>query len=175
MEIRIRDARVEDAAGLARVRIETWRTAYRELIPAEVLAELDVEKEIQRWQESLAQPALKRHVFVAQGVAGAGVVGFCSVGANREPDDEYSGELYAIYILQAYQRLGIGRRLMQAGAGWLRAQGHARFVLWVLRDNLPARHFYEALGGQAVREHQITIRGVDLPEVGYGYEVANFQ
>ena len=62
------------------------------------------------------------------------------------------------------------------GAGcwppWSRpsAPAYGRAVLiWVLAANAPARAFYEALGGRYLREQQIEIGGVALPEVAYGW------
>jgi hypothetical protein len=41
-------------------------------------------------------------------------------------------------------------------------------LVWVLRDN-PSRGFYEALGGEYVREQAITIGGANLIELAYGW------
>ena len=45
MSAHVREATVADSAGIARVRIETWRAAYRGLVPQEVLDRLSVERE----------------------------------------------------------------------------------------------------------------------------------
>jgi hypothetical protein len=42
-------------------------------------------------------------------------------------------------------------------------------IIWVLRDNAPARHFYEKLGGRYVRAQSITIGSATLEEVSYGW------
>ncbi len=44
MQYSIRPARIADAANLAQVRLETWRTAYRGLIPEAVIASMDLKK-----------------------------------------------------------------------------------------------------------------------------------
>jgi hypothetical protein len=41
-------------------------------------------------------------------------------------------------------------------------------LVWVLADN-PSRQFYRALGGQLVSQQKITIEGLDLLEVAYGW------
>jgi hypothetical protein len=41
-------------------------------------------------------------------------------------------------------------------------------LVWVLADN-PSRSFYEALGGELIGEQNVTIGGVDLREVAYGW------
>ena len=42
-------------------------------------------------------------------------------------------------------------------------------LVWVLKDNHPARGFYEALGGRYLREKTIEIGGTTLAEVAYGW------
>jgi hypothetical protein len=41
--------------------------------------------------------------------------------------------------------------------------------LWVLRDNLPARRFYEELGGTLIGERTDRREMAELPEVAYGW------
>ncbi len=56
-----------------------------------------------------------------------------------------------------------------ATARWLFGAGMNPMIIWVLAKNHPARRFYGVLGGQYVRERQIQIGGVSLPEVSYGW------
>jgi len=83
----------------------------------------------------------------------------------------YPAEIYALYVLPGCQSKGIGRSLVQTAADWLRQQGYQRMIIYVLRDNHPARGFYEAIGGTLVRERLWDIRGIKMPEVGYGYDL----
>jgi len=175
MEIAIRTAKPQDAAGIARVRVTTWKIAYRGLIPQEILDQQDIGVDTLRFQEILSNLPAGRNTFVAEVAESQGqpaeIAGFASCGTERDSDPEYSGELYALYVLPEFQGRGIGRRLVQAAADFLKGQNHQRMVIYVLRDNLPSRKFYEAIGGKAVREKMADIRGVLLPEVGYGYEI----
>ena len=41
--MRIRTATADDASGMARVHVDTWRTAYRDILPASVLSALSYE------------------------------------------------------------------------------------------------------------------------------------
>ena len=43
-------------------------------------------------------------------------------------------------------------------------------LLWVFKDNHPARRFYESMGGEYVEQKTITIGGTDLMEVAYGWK-----
>jgi len=168
--VHIRPALVADAAGIARVHVDTWRAAYQGLINAETLNGLSVEQRAERWQAQLEAPAPKSFLLVAE-QAGS-VIGFASGGCERTDDPLYRGEIYALYLRPENHRQGIGRRLVEAGAQALLENGLPSMLIWVLRDN-PSRRFYEALGGQHVREQEVEIRGQMLWEVAYGWRDLN--
>ena len=161
----VREADVDDAAAIARVHVDTWRTAYRGLLPQDFLEALDEVGYEDRWRRTLTSGAGR--VYVAED--GRQVVGFASGGPERAGEDGFTGELYAIYVLQDAQGRGHGRRLVQAVAQGLRERGLADMIVWVLRDNHQARHFYERLGGVYVRSQPITIGSALVQEVSYGW------
>jgi GNAT superfamily N-acetyltransferase len=79
------------------------------------------------------------------------------------------GELYGIYLQREVAGTGTGRRLHDAGVGWLAENGWTRALLWVLRDNARARRFYELCGWRADGVEKTLARPdlVDLDEVRY--------
>jgi ribosomal protein S18 acetylase RimI-like enzyme len=162
----VRQAAREDAAAIARVHVDTWRTAYRGLLPDDYLAALDEAGYAERWKRTLTDGTGR--VYVAED--GRHTVGFASGGPERAGEDGFTGELYAIYVLQEAQGRGHGRRLVQAVAQGLREMGLPNMIVWVLRDNHNARHFYERLGGVYVRSQPITIGSALLQEVSYGWK-----
>ena len=162
----MRRAEIDDAAAIARIHVATWRTSYRGLLPDDFLTSLDESWYEERWRRTLGEPS--GHAYVAE--AAGEVVGFASGGRERAGEDGYEGELYAIYILDDAQSRGHGRRLVQAVAGGLREMGLRDMIVWVLRDNHPARGFYERLGGTYVRVQPITIGSSLLQEVSYGWK-----
>jgi GNAT superfamily N-acetyltransferase len=163
----IRQAKLEDAAGIAQVRIDTWRTTYRKIVPAEYLASMSYEEDAQRRAARLSDPESKAFTYVAENDEGQ-IVGFVTGGPNRNNDPVFKGELYAIYILQSYHGQGIGRQLTNALVKKLLQVGIDSMILWVFADN-PARRFYEALGGRMIKESQFEIAGVTRCEVAYGW------
>ena len=167
--MKIRQATIEDAAALARVHVDTWRTTYRGIVPDDYLASLSYEKRTARWTEQIqATLAGKFAIFVAEDEDGQ-IAGFVDGGPNRDEDPVYKGELYAIYIRQAYQGHGIGKQLVPPLAKSLLAMRLDTMLLWVFTDNIPARRFYESLGGCFVRTNRFEIGGVSLEEVAYGW------
>lgn len=135
------------------------------MLEEEFLAALSEPGYTERWERLIRDGASL--VFVAED-AGE-VVGFASGGRERAGETGYAGELYAIYLLESAQRHGFGRELFRAVVEGLRAMELADVIIWVLRDNQPARLFYERLGGVYVRSQPITIGPATLEEVSYGW------
>lgn len=141
----IRDARVEDARGLAAVHISSWQEAYRGLLPADVLAGLSVDRRKQDWTRILGSPSTQRATLVA--ADDATVPGFASIGPNRDgAANEATGELYAFYVDPGRWREGIGSRLHSAAIQRLAALGFVNGALWVLVGNDRALAFYRHVG-----------------------------
>jgi L-amino acid N-acyltransferase YncA len=163
----IRAARATDASAIAKVHVDSWRTTYAGIVPDDYLTNLSYEQRGQYWRDVLAAVDRPAYVYVAQEIAGQ-IIGFASGGPERSGDAVYKGELYAIYLLDRYQRQGMGRKLTVAVVKRLLQHGLWSMLVWVLAVN-PSRAFYEALGGQQVYEKEITIGGALLVEVAYGW------
>ena len=168
MDVRVRAANPSDACPIARVHVDTWRTTYTGIVPAEYLAGLSYRDRESRWEEILRTDQPAKSNFVAETEEGD-IVGFAGGGPERGGSRAYLGELYAIYLLEGYQRNGVGRRLVSAVAQRLLVDGLRSMLVWVLQDNHPACRFYESLGGQEVGRKTITIGGTDIVEVSYGW------
>lgn len=164
----IRLADPEDADAIARVHVDTWRSTYADLIPAAVLDGLSYNRRSLFWRGLLSKEEARGLVCVAED-SHAGVVGFASCGPNREEPLHYQGELYAIYVLEEHQRLGIGHHLFEEARKWLSKHALDSMIVWVLRES-PYRRFYESLGGKLVGERTINIGEAELPEVAYGWD-----
>lgn len=143
-DVAIRAAGPDDAPSIARVRIESWRWAYRGLVPDAVLDAMSVDDSELDWRRTvLAHDGIS--VFVAED--GAGAVGFVSAGPSRDDAaPANTGEIGALYVLRAHTGAGVGAALMRAGEDALRTGGFERATLWVLWANTVARGFYEHRG-----------------------------
>ena len=166
-DMAIRMATVADVVAIARLHVESWRTTYKGIVPADFLANLTYAQREPLWREVLSKPASASLVYVAEDARGD-IVGFASGGPERSRDPVYSGELYAIYLLESWQRQGLGRQLTITLIGQLVQVGLTSLLVWVLAENR-SRRFYEALGGQQVRQQSVTIGGAELIEMAYGW------
>jgi len=161
----IRPAKLEDAPAIARVHVASWQSTYQGMLPEEFLESLSETGYADRWKRVIGEGSSRVYVAEHEGE----VVGFASGGRERAGETGYTGELYAIYVIDAAQRRGFGRELVRSTVAGLRELGLDDMIIWVLRDNQPARSFYERLGGAYVRAQPITIGSVTLEEVSYGW------
>ncbi len=169
----IRESRPDDAAGIARVHVESWRTTYPGIMPQEHLDALSVADREQTWAEALRGGGpVKTTVYVAETDSGE-IVGFVAGGQERAGDPDFRGEISALYLLHSEQGRGLGRRLVQTFARRLSQEGHQTLLVWVNAQN-PARRFYEALGGAHARTGSREIKGVTYDDAGYGWDEAAF-
>jgi GNAT superfamily N-acetyltransferase len=155
-----------DAAGIARVQVETWRAAYAGLVPGSVLDALNVPAGASRWAEHVLDPVTRTWVAVTEGE----VNGFLAAGPARDDDLDAAayGEVYAVYVHPSAQGRGLGRALLDAAHGWFAEGGRGAVALWVLTANVPSRTFYERCGFTADgAARTIDIGGTDVPEVRY--------
>ena len=166
----IREAKLEDARAIARVHVDVWRTTYQGIVPESYIAKLSYQKRKERWANRLSISTVAKAdywIYVVENDTKQ-IIAFADGGLARNSDSIYKGELYAIYILEAYQRKGIGKNLVKTIAEKLSQSGLTSMLVWVLADN-PACQFYQALGGQQVQQKQIEIEGVKLNEIAYGW------
>jgi L-amino acid N-acyltransferase YncA len=161
----IRGAVVGDAAAIAKVHVDSWRTTYAGILPDDRLAKLSYSQHERIWRKNLAK---HEFIYVAEEEGGQ-VVGFVAGGQERGGDPVYRGEIYALYLLQNFQRRGLGRRLNSAAARKLLETGYESMLVWVLAEN-PARGFYQALGGELVSEKPIEVGDAKLIEAAYGWK-----
>ena len=170
----IRDAREEDADAMARVIVDTFLAAHADQMPEEAIKrrreEWTHEVSANAWRRSLRNIASGvdkvECIFVACDESGD-VIGM-AMGVPAE-GQTHTGEVSALYVRQDQQGRGVGRRLVQAAAAWLHAQGHTALHISVLAANAPARKFYEAIGGTVIGEQELDEYGFVLPGVIYGW------
>jgi len=165
--VNVRKAWPQDAAAIAHIQVDTWRSTYRGMVPDKHLDDMSYGRSQKNWEERISNPDGRNTVFVAEDDGGS-VVGFAACGAARDDARDYESELYAIYVDQNVQRRGLGRRLVLSVAQDLKARGFDSMLIWVLADN-QYRRFYESIGGTQVRKREVAVGGKTLPELGYGW------
>ncbi len=172
LEVVVREATLADATGIAAVHVDSWHTTYPGILPQAAIDEHTLERRKGLWTHVLEMPSAGRGVWVA--VRDVEVVGFAAFGPLRTdgPPIEGEAELTSIYLRQGVQRAGIGRRLFDAGARWLKSAGFGAMRCKVVRGN-PAIAFYERLGGRVVGTATFELDGVQIVEDTYRFELGD--
>jgi GNAT superfamily N-acetyltransferase len=140
----LRHALASDTEAIAALHAESWRSAYRGLVPDDFLGPgLDAER-LQAWRERFASLDPDRLVLVA--ASDDQLVGFTCVLAAAEPG--FGPLLDNLHVKPGWRGRGIGARLLHESRAWVRqiAPGQPMH-LWVMEGNTAARAFYRAQGG----------------------------
>ncbi|MGI5900672.1 MAG: GNAT family N-acetyltransferase [Christensenellales bacterium] len=155
----IREAGGNDREALGKVYCLSWKEGYRGILPAAYLDLLT--------PESCAPKSIipKNNLIAEWEGSVAGVVSF---GPARDEAPTNTGEIRAIYVLPELWRHSLGKALFSAAAERMRGQGMPSFYLWVLKDNVRARGFYEKMGMKnAGIDRVINIGGENFYEIKY--------
>jgi ribosomal protein S18 acetylase RimI-like enzyme len=164
--MQVRAAQIGDAQANAEIHVRTWPVAYPDIVPAEYLASLSVEKYEAMWHDDTV--AGKPQPLVA--TEADCMLGWVAFGPSR---DEGVGtevaEIWAIYVDAEHWGQGVGRKLWANARSQMRKQGFMSVSLWAFSDNARAGSFYRSLGFEVepASSKQFQLGGSRVNEVRY--------
>jgi len=163
-QVVVRKAGPADATALAAVFGDSWRFAYRGIIP-----HLHLESMIRRrGADWWANATRAGDGLLVLEVAGT-IAGYATFGRSRErrafPNVE--GEIYEIYLAPAYQGGGFGERLFESCRYELDRRGLDGLLVWALADNSGAIEFYWRRGGRPEAKAFDRIGGAMLAKIAF--------
>lgn len=138
----IRQAVQQDAKGIAKVHIDSWKTTYEGIVPDEILDGLCYEHREKLWESYFTKENELNWLYIMENKAKE-IVGFINGGRERSKNYHFDGEIYCLYLLKEFQRQGIGSKLMKTLIRNFLSVGWESAIVWVLTDN-PSRKFYES-------------------------------
>ena len=157
----VRPAKLEDSVTIGKIYCDSWKAAYKGIMPQDLLDALTPD-------DRTINPANYLVLESEEGV----VFGLANLGSSRDKERPDWGELRAIYLLPEYWRKGSGTALFQGAEAELGRRGYSRYFLWVLTENVRARRFYEKMGMRlSGREQSFTLGGKELWECRYEKEL----
>ena len=162
-EIIVRKAKPEDAEALAQLFRESWRLAYRGIIP-----HLHLERMIGQRAPDWWSAAIKRgdRTLVLELVGQVG--GYVSYGRSRWPLPQ-QGEIYELYMAPTHQGVGLGEHLFEGARHALDASRMSGLVVWALADNSGACEFYRRRGGRPVARTRERMGDQSLLKLGFAW------
>ncbi|HEY0747503.1 MAG TPA: GNAT family N-acetyltransferase [Steroidobacteraceae bacterium] len=143
----IRAAVLSDAASIASLHASSWQTAYRGILQQDFLDGPVIANRRQLWERRLcADPPQGQFILVSD--QGGEIQGFACAFLDADP--EWGTLLDNLHVAPRQKGRGLGGQLMAVVAQTVLRDGLIpRLHLWVYEKNLPARRFYERLGGSA--------------------------
>lgn len=161
---KIRYADLNDGKILGEIHSKSWKVAYKNIVPNEILNNITPNKRQKYFEKALIEGWEEDAIIFKDKKA----LGLICIGKCRDIDKVgFYGEIRGIYLLPEYWNMGIGSELINWGLSELKKRNYNKATLWVLEDNLNARRFYKKIGFErdgAVKE--ITI-GKTLNEYRY--------
>ncbi len=140
----VRPAIARDAKAIAEIHVATWQAAYKDLLPADYISEMSVEKRLAYWREAIefGEPQL----LVA--TEDDKVVGFAGYDRSRDANTRATvGEIWAIYVSPEHWGQGAGLALWDGARDGLKEEGCTQVTIWVLLNNERALQFCEHAAG----------------------------
>ena len=143
MEIDIRKVKQGDADTLAYIQTESWKAAFKGIIDDKMLEKCtNVDKTRLMYQRLLDENEGNGYLLSVDGKP------HCIAYWDKARDFELAlkAELICIHSLPDNWHKGFGTKMMDLVLADIKSSGYSEVVLWVFRDNISARVFYEAKG-----------------------------
>ena len=134
-----RRALPEDAYLWATTRQKAWAATYRGIYPDDWIDNYDLAGKTAKDRKNLDDPAIISYVAMDEELC----VGYFSYG----PTENGAFYLRNLYFLPGYQGMGLGRRAFSCLQNDCIRLGFSEFYVHCNYHNLPARRFYEHMGG----------------------------
>ena len=171
MKVVIRDVRISDAEKIARINVDTWRSAYAGLIDERTLQNISYSDNVNGWKNRIESLDDRNQIFVAE--LNNELVGFALAGQEQQDPSikskQYKGELMAIYVSEKFQRKGIGTQLVLKVADYFISNKINSTCVWTLKGN-PYSDFYVNLGAELIDSKPHLIDQKEYTLISYGWK-----
>lgn len=159
----IRQAAKQDIPRIAEIIVFGKRVAYRPIFKNDQVSfnELQV---VDLYEEYISNPDMLEGMLLFDDGIVKGVI-------NGQPVDNETIEITDFYVEPFFVGQGIGRLLIEYLIRKVRKEGVHKIILWVIKDNVKARKFYEANGFVNSGETRI-IEGTTKDDFRYEYVLA---
>ncbi|MHA7291553.1 GNAT family N-acetyltransferase [Arthrobacter sp. MDT3-24] len=139
--VRVRYARVEDAAEMARVNVRAWRETYGGVMADHVLDDPGLPAARERFWTAMLSDERYRANRVAVAERDGEVIGIAMAGPSQSSGSQWGTHLYVLYVVAAEHGTGIGAALLDTVVG-----PDDSAALWVADPNPRAQAFYRKHG-----------------------------
>jgi ribosomal protein S18 acetylase RimI-like enzyme len=164
--VSFRAAVPRDARAVADIHEAAWCSTYQGIIPHLHLKRMIARRGPLWWQQQIER-GISLTLLIFDGVP----QGYATWGQARGTWPWPAGEIFELYVMPAYQGVGLGRRLFSIVKKALKREGLERLVVWALKDNETACAFYGGLGGAVAAAAPERYGEVSLTRVAFVWGV----
>jgi hypothetical protein len=144
----LREATQFDAAAIARLHADSWRSAYRGMLSDDYLDHRVYSERDALWKQRFSE-STENPFFAILAQVDSDLAGFACVFPDHDPI--YGAFLDNLHVVPQRTGQGIGMRLLAAVAERLvNYEKRGGLYLWVIAKNSRARQFYSKAGAQEV-------------------------
>jgi GNAT superfamily N-acetyltransferase len=150
-DVSVRPARPGEAADIARVQAVAWRTAYRSVLPLQLLDTWDEQAATEAWRTAVERPPTPAHLVLVA-LEQDTVVGFTALGPAELSEGEAAdpaaptSEVSTLLVEPRWGRRGHGSRLLAAAVDLARTQAVVRLRTWLPEADTVSAAFFESAG-----------------------------
>lgn len=168
MKWNVEKSKKEDCKSIAEFVTRTWNETYRGIVNDEFLDNLENTEEkryinaINNFDEkSNMQYIIKKDNKI-----------IAYLKLSKIKDDEYKEyiELQSLYVLQEYQKNGIGKELIQKAFNEAKKAGYKKMIIGCLEGN-KSNGFYKKMGGKFIKKRKFKLPNQTLYENVYEYNL----
>ena len=159
MEVTIRKVQPGDERDLAFIQTESWKSAFAEILDPETLERCtNIDKATDMYKHLLDENIGNGYLLFADEKPQ------CIAYWDAARDEKFNGkaELICIHSLKGGWRCGYGSKMMERVISDMKTAGYSEVVLWVFKDNLRARKFYEAMGFEMTEFSKTTFNAEEV-------------
>lgn len=139
----LRDATIEDIQQLGKLHAITWSQTYKTRNP-------NIELRQVQWQKAFIEDNDGSWFCIVIENNNKELVGFAKgITTKNEKSGELLGDLNKIYLLNSYQRVGLGTKLFLKVINRFLEMGINKMTVFGVPQN-PSCYFHEAMGGKRI-------------------------
>ncbi|MCX8073967.1 MAG: GNAT family N-acetyltransferase [Clostridia bacterium] len=164
--IYIRNAKLDDCLKISEVKRQVWNTTYRGIYSDDKIDDFDIEKNSDKFKGIINTPDMDLFVLCKNDE----IIGYMSCGGLFRPFKDYKQEIGLLYVLQGYQGLGLGKKLLKKGSEIIKSKGYKEFVIKCNKYNYAAQEFYKNMGGKIIFIDEDD-KDKSIPQIVFLYQI----
>ena len=168
MNFEVIKATVENSQDMGYIHSHSWRQAYINIIPDEILNSFTPIQRAQVFEQAIRTRPEEYYLFQVDNLP-AGIALLYKSHEKSATDDE--GEIYAIYFHPDYWGTSATQLGLQFCTNRLKELGFKQIHIWVLEENKRAQRFYEKNGFIFDGKTQEIEIGKPLREIRYSKDI----